>query len=80
MRSKRLVLAGMGLLLAPSAIFAQSEPVKEPVVVSASRRPEPLWETPAALGLIGEDQLEGAGPRVQAAEALQRLPGMVAAD
>ncbi|NDA33233.1 MAG: TonB-dependent receptor [Betaproteobacteria bacterium] len=80
MRSKRLVLAGMGLLLAPKAIFAQSEPVKEPVVVSASRRPEPLWETPAALGLIGEDQLEGAGPRVQAAEALQRLPGMVAAD
>lgn len=52
----------------------------EPLVVSASRRLEPLWETPAALSVLGGEQLDGAGPRIQAAEALQRLPGVLAAD
>ena len=77
----RLTLHAM--LLAGSvapAVHAQLASAAEPIVVSASRRPEPLWDTPAALSLISSDQMDGAGVRVQAAEALQRLPGMLAVD
>jgi len=77
----RLVLCGVIIAASYSTgVWSQTESLAEPVVISASRRPEPLWETPAALGFIGGEQLDGAGPRVQAAEALQRLPGVLAAD
>ena len=70
----------MPAVMIPSAVNAQGAPATEPVVISASRRPEPLWETPAAIGFLGSAELDAAGPRVQAAEALQRLAGISAAD
>ncbi|MFZ9801739.1 MAG: hypothetical protein ACO3C0_14165, partial [Burkholderiaceae bacterium] len=66
----RLVLGGVhfrlalgGVIIASSysaGVWSQTESVAEPVVISASRRPEPLWETPAALSFIGGEQLDGA--------------------
>ena len=62
------------------SIDGHAEDTGEPVVVSASRRAEPLWETPASISLLTSDLLDSAGPRVQLSESLVRLPGVFATD
>ncbi len=50
----------------------------EPVVVSASRLPEPAFASPSAISLIDERTLREAGPGINLSEALNRAPGVVA--
>ncbi len=65
-------------------VLAQTDPPAaeplsvEPVVVSASRLPEPAFASPSAISMIDERTLREAGPGINLSEALNRAPGVVA--
>lgn len=70
---KRTVVAAACGLLGAAPAGAQ-----ETVVVTGSLIERAVQEAPYAISVIDRDTLRSAGPMVNASEALQRVPGLVA--
>lgn len=51
-----------------------------PVVVTATRAPTDALVVPAAIDVIGAEEIQRAQPRIDLSETLQRVPGVVARD
>lgn len=51
-----------------------------PIVVTPTRIGEPVFEIPASVDVIDEDQIRNGQPQVNASETLVRVPGIVALD
>ncbi len=73
----------LGLLaaaLGPGVVTAQgSEPPRtEPVVISGSLIERTVLDAPYAISVIEQQDIRAAGAMINASEALQRLPGLVA--
>jgi TonB-dependent heme/hemoglobin receptor len=60
------------LLLLPSLVLAASE--LETIQVTASRRAEPAFEVPAAVNVVGREEIRTAAPQT-VMEALRNQPG-----
>lgn len=50
--------------------------ILDPVVVTATRLPEPLADVPAAVSVIGRDDIHAGRPMVGLDETLERVPGV----
>ena len=69
--------AVLSVCIAPLA-WAQQEPAGESVVVSGSITERNILEAAHAISVVGRQDIRQAGPMINASEALQRLPGIVA--
>lgn len=69
----------MGLVIALSPSMAAAQTL-EPIVVTATRRPQPAIEVPTSVDEVGPVRLREAGPGLQLSEALALVPGLVALD
>jgi iron complex outermembrane receptor protein len=78
----------LALLLLPGLLHAQTPlPVPgdeatslKPVVVTATRAPADALVVPAAIDVIGADDIQRAQAKIALSETLQRVPGVVARD
>jgi iron complex outermembrane receptor protein len=78
----------LALLLLPGLLHAQTPlPVPgdeatslKPVVVTATRAPADALVVPAAIDVIGADDIQRAQAKIDLSETLQRVPGVVARD
>lgn len=70
-------LAGAMLLLPASAAHAQAESQLEPVVVSASRTEQKLFDASASISAVEVMPFETASPLVNMSELLSSAPGVV---
>lgn len=64
---------GAGLSSAAAADAA----ALDPVVVTAERTRQTSFESPAAIGAVGREAIEGGGLQVNLSESLGRIPGIV---
>jgi iron complex outermembrane receptor protein len=66
--------------LIPGAVMAQTAqaPQAEAVVISGSLIERTLRDAPYAISVIDQQDIRAAGAMINASEALQRLPGLVA--
>src|SRR4051812_962267 len=60
-------------ILAPGALLAQ----EDPVVVSATRVPQPTLEVPASIDRIYSEEIREGRPEVYLSESMGRVPGIV---
>src|SRR5690606_16395465 len=70
-------LAGAMLLLPGSAAHAQEESQLEPVVVSASRTEQKLFDASASISAVEVVPFETASPLINMSELLSSAPGVV---
>ena len=81
MRTSLLALALA--IVAPIPVLAQTPDTAtalDPVVVTATRAPDDALLVPAAIDVIGIDEIGRAQPRIDLSESLHRVPGVVARD
>jgi iron complex outermembrane receptor protein len=66
--------------LVPGVVMAQTAPAPqaEAVVISGSLIERTLRDAPYAISVIDQQDIRAAGAMINASEALQRLPGLVA--
>jgi len=80
-RARRLLLAG--LLTAATAAAQEPEPPRlsaDPIVVTASRAPQPILAAPAAISVVDQEAIQDARATVSLTEPLNRVPGVFAQD
>lgn len=58
--------------------WAQDPPAGDTVVVSGSLTGRAVLDAPYAIGVVDQQEIRQSGPMINASEALQRLPGIVA--
>lgn len=73
-RLTALALAGLGPMAGTDA-GAQSVVTLEPIVVSASRIPTPLLETPVSVTVISREEIEARQP-ISTIDLLRQVPGL----
>ncbi len=71
-----MVAGVLGLVLAGP--LARANDALPPVVVTATRVPEPLVDVPAAMSVVDRPDIQDARPTVSIAESLPRVPGVFA--
>ncbi|MGB8337916.1 MAG: TonB-dependent receptor [Burkholderiales bacterium] len=75
-----LVVAVVATLM-PFAAQAQTSGEKiesvDPIVVTATRRAQSGFDTPASIDSLSIDEIQNGQPQVNLSEALQRVPGLV---
>src|SRR3954463_4948374 len=69
----RKICTAVCALLAPGALLAQ----EDPVVVSATRVPQPTLEVPASIDRIYSEEIREGRPEVNLSEIMGRVPGIV---
>src|SRR4051812_1525089 len=69
----RKICTAVCALLAPGALLAQ----EDPVVVSATRVPQPTLEVPASIDRIYSEEIREGRPEVYLSESMGRVPGLV---
>src|SRR5437867_13385521 len=67
-------------LIAATPGRAEPDDTLAPVVVTATRVPEPLADVPAAVSVVERPEIQDARPTVSIAESLPRVPGVLAQD
>ncbi|HUH91139.1 MAG TPA: Plug domain-containing protein, partial [Lysobacter sp.] len=87
---QRLRLHWLALLLVPGMAQSQQTSSQQPspgvdaqlapVVVTATRAPVDALVVPAAIDVIGADDIQRAQAKIDLSETLQRVPGVVARD
>ncbi len=79
MRHRPAALAIVPLLTLPllqNGAYASGETLLEPVVVTSPRLARDIHDTPAAVGVVDEDQLQQGRQHLQLDESLNRVPGV----
>src|ERR1700752_1453345 len=77
----RIAVAGIVIALCVGSLAVAEEPAPplalEPVVVTASRLPQPLTEVGASVSVVEQLDIQGAQKTVGLEEALDRVPGVL---
>ena len=73
-RMSTLLLGSISLLALSTPVWAASDSIEE-VVVTASKRAEPLKDVPLAVSVIGQDQLDHLNARSYE-DFINNVPGM----
>jgi iron complex outermembrane receptor protein len=68
--------SALALAAALAAGVAHAQQNLEPVTVTGNRVQTQVFDAPYAIGVVGADELRGAGPMVNLSEALSRVPGL----
>lgn len=76
-RHRRQLKAALLLALAPAA-GAETTPIPalQEVTVSASGQEQRSFDAPASIHAVRQGEIEGAGPRVNLSESINRVPGI----
>jgi iron complex outermembrane receptor protein len=73
---RRWGAAAAAAAILPLAAQEAAVPVGEPIVVTATRGEERVFDAPASITVVGAEAIRAAGPQVNLSEVLNRVPGI----